>query len=319
MWKLLQLIWTGPAMMLLVVQPASGQPYPNKPVRILTAEVGGSTDFAARLIASNLSSAVRQPVIVENRSTRILAEFAAKASNDGYSLLITSGSLWLIPFLQDKVAYDPVKSFSPVSLLTRAPNVLVVHPTLAVTSVKELIALAKSKPGQLNYGMGPPGSSPHLAGELFKAMAGVSIVGVPYKGMAPALTDLLGGQLQLIFATASAASPHVKSGRLRALAVTSATPSALAPGSPTMTASGLPGYLAESIYGAWTPAGVPAQILRYLNQNIVRVLNITEVKEKFFNVGTETVGSAPEEFATTIKSEMTRMGKVIKDAGIRAE
>lgn len=297
----------------------SRQPYPVKPVRILTGDVGGGNDFASRLIAQGLMTSLGQQVIVENRTVRILAVIAQKAAPDGYSLLLTGGSFWLLPYLQDHVPYDPVKDFAPITLATRAPNVLVVHPSQPITSVRELIALAKARPGQLNCGMGPAGSSPHLAGELFKTMAEVNIVGVPYKGMAPALSDLVGGQLQLIFATPSAAAPHVKSGRIRALAVTSATPSALAPGLPSVAASGLPGYRAESLYGVWAPAGTPAAILNLLNRNIVAILGNADVKDKFLATGIESVGTSAEEFAATIKSEMARMGKVIKDAGIRSD
>jgi tripartite-type tricarboxylate transporter receptor subunit TctC len=190
---------------------------------------------------------------------------------------------------------------------------------VAANSVKDLISLALARPGELNFGSAGTGSSNHLAGELFKSMAGVSMVHIPYKGGGPALNDLIAGQVQLMFATASEVIPHLKSGRLRALAVTSAQPSSLVPHLPTVAASGLPGYQALSVVGTFAPAKTPAAIINRLNQEIVRFLRTTEAKEKFSNVAIETVGSSPEEFSATIKSEMARMGKVIKDAGIKAD
>jgi tripartite-type tricarboxylate transporter receptor subunit TctC len=242
----------------------------------------------------------------------------SKAPPDGYTLLIDAASFWIGPLLQE-TPYDPVKDFAPVTLTDSAPNVLVVNPSLPVKSVKELIALAKARPGELNYGSSSTGSTPHLAAELFNMMAGVKIVRVPFKGSGPAVISLLGGQVQLMFATAGSVAPHVKSGRLRALAVASLQPSALAPGLPTIAASGVPGYEAVAFEGMFAPAKTPVAIIDRLNQEIVRVLNRAEVKERFFNAGVETVGSTPEEFAAAIKSNVAKWGKLIKDAGIRDE
>jgi tripartite-type tricarboxylate transporter receptor subunit TctC len=194
-----------------------------------------------------------------------------------------------------------------------------VHPALPVNSIKELIALAKAKPGALNYASGGVGTTPHLAAELFKAMAGVNIVHIPYKGAGPAISDLIGGQVQLMFPNAAAVGPHLKSGKLRALAVTSSQPTALVPGLPTVAASGLPGFSSVLIVGMFVPAKTPATLINRLNQEIVRVLNNPEVKEKLFNTGSDVVGSSPEQFAAAIKSEVARLGKVIKDVGIKAE
>lgn len=306
----------------LCVGAAFGQNYPVKPVRIVTAEPGGGNDFAARVLAQGLTRSLGQQVIVDNRGGAggaIAAEVAAKAPPDGYTLLLYAGNIWTIPLLRKNVPYDFVADFAPVTWVARSPNTVVVHPSLPVQSVKELIALAKARPGQLNYASGGSGSSTHLSVELFKSMAGVNIVRVPYKGNAPALNDLIAGQVQVMFVTAATVTPHLTSGRLKALAVTSVEPSVLAPGLPTVAASGLPGYESISIYGLFAPSRTPAAIIRLLNQESAQFLKTAEVKERFFKVGVETVGSSPEEFAAVIKSDMTKMAKVIKDAGIREE
>ena len=296
------------------------QTYPVKPLRIVTAEAGGGNDFAARTIGLAVTPRLGQPWIVDNRGGAggaIAAEIVAKAPADGYTLLVYASNIWLIPLLRKNVPYDAIKDFAPITWALRSPNTVVVHPSVAVTSVHDLIALAKSKPGELSYGSGGTGSSTHLAVELFKAMAKVDLLRVPYKGNGPALNDLMGGRLQLMFATAGSVSPHVKAGRLRAIAVTSAEPSALAPGLPTVAASGLPGYESISIYGVFAPARTPDAIVTRLNQAIVGALNTPEVRERFFNSGVETVGSTPAQFAATIRADVARMRKVIVDAGIR--
>lgn len=300
----------------------SAQNYPNKPIRIVAAAPGGTGDFVARLVGQGLTARLGQQVIVENRGAGggiIAAQTVAQAAPDGYTLLSYGPTIWLLPFLRSSLPYDPVRDFSPVTSLVTAPNLLVVHPSLPVKSVSELIALAKGRPGELNYGSGATGATPHLAAELFKAMAGVDIVRINYKGTGQALNDLIAGQVQLMFSSAAAGLAHVKSGRLRALAVTSAQPSALFPGMPTVAAAGLPGYESASIFAVFAPAKTPAALIRRLNQEIVRVLNGADVKEKLFNAGVEVVGSSPEEFAATMKSEMARWGKVIRDAGIRPD
>ncbi len=299
---------------------ASGQDYPNKPVRMVTAAPGAAGDFVARVVALGLTDSWGQQVIVENRggSGVIPIEIVAKALPDGYTLLVFGSTLWLLPFIQ-KVSYNPVGDFSPITLAAVTPLLLVVPPSLPVKSITELIALAKSKPGELNYASGISGSATHLPAELFKAMAGVNIVRVAYKGGAPAISALIGGEVQVMFATASGAGPHVNSGRLRALAVTSAQPSALFPGLPTVAASGLPGYDAASIMCIFAPAKTPAALVGRLNREIVRVLNKADVKERFIKAGSEVVASSPGQLAASMKSDMATMGKVIKDAGIRAQ
>ena len=299
---------------------ASGQDYPNKPVRMVTAAPGAAGDFVARLAALGLTESWGQQVIVENRggSGVIPIEIVAKALPDGYTLLVFGTTLWLLPLIQ-KVSYNPIGDFSPITLAAVTPLLLVVHPSLPVKSIKELIAWAKAKPGELNYASGISGSATHLPAELFKAMAGVNIVRVAYKGGAPAISALIGGEVQVMFATASGAGPHVNSGRLRALAVTSAQPSALFPGLPTVAASGLPGYDAASIMCIFAPAKTPAALVGRLNRDIVRVLNKADVKERFIKAGSEVVASSPKQLAAAMKADMATMGKVIRDAGIRAQ
>jgi tripartite-type tricarboxylate transporter receptor subunit TctC len=301
---------------------ASGQTYPSRPVRMVTAEAGGGNDFTARALAPLLSERLGQQFVVDNRGGAgglIAAEIVARAPADGYTLLVYAANVWIIPLLRKSTPYDAVRDFAPMIWAAKSPNTLVVHPSVPATSVKELVALAKARPNQLNYGSGGSGSSTHLTAELFKSMAGVQIVRVPYKGNAPALNDLVAGQIQVMFATAATVAPHAQSGRLRALAVTSAEPTALAPGLPTVASAGLPGFEAVSIYGIFAPARTPATVIGLLNQEMVRALARPEVKQRFFNAGMETVGSSPAEFAAAIKADIARVGKVIKQAGIRED
>lgn len=302
---------------LLGAGTASGQSYPSKPVRIVTSGLGGGADFAARLIAQGISGPLGQQVVVDNRASGVIpGETVAKAPPDGYTLLLYGSATWLTPLMRDHASYDAVRDLAPVTLVGGAPNVLVTHPALPVKSVKELIALAKARPGDLNYSSGGTGSSSHLAAELFKHIAGVDIVRVSYKSGAQETNDLIAGQVQMTFSTPASVMQHVKSGRLKPLAVTSLQPSTLVSGLPTI-ASTLPGYESISIHGMFAPAKTPETIIRRLHQEIVRFLNTAEAKEKFFNVGVEVVGSTPEELAAKVKTDMARMGKVIRDAGIR--
>jgi len=300
---------------------ASGQQYPSKPIRMVTAAPGGGADLVARVIAGELTAGFGQQVIVDNRggSTVIPTEIVVKAPPDGYTLQLSSGTLWLLPLLQDNVPYDPLRDLSPISLTTSSPSILVVHPSMPVKSVKELIALAKARPGVLNYAAGTIGSSTHLSSALFKTMAGVNMVRVPYRGANPALNALIGGEADLMFITASSGMPHVKSGRLRALAVGSAQPSALAPGLPTVAASGLPGYEYGTTHGVFAPANTPKAIINRLNQRIVRFLNRADVKKMLFKRGLEVVASAPEELTATMRSEIARMDKVIRESRIHVQ
>ncbi|OGA46763.1 MAG: hypothetical protein A3G24_14225 [Betaproteobacteria bacterium RIFCSPLOWO2_12_FULL_62_13] len=304
-------------LMVLGAGAVFGQNYPNKPIRIVTAAPGSNNDWGARLVAQELTPRVGQQVIVENRPSVINVETVANAPPDGYTLLFLGPTVWLLPFLRDDVSWDPLRDFSPITLAVTSPNAVVVHPSLPVKSVKELIALAKARPGELNYGAAALGSTPHLAAELFNALAGVNIVRVPYRGTGPAMIALIAGEVQVQFPGLGSVAAHIKSGKVRALAVTSSQPSALAPGLPTVAASGVPGYESTSILGIFAPAKTPATVIDLLNQEIVRVLHKADVKKRFFSSGAQAVGNSPEEFLATIKSEMARWGKVIKDAGIR--
>jgi tripartite-type tricarboxylate transporter receptor subunit TctC len=309
------------ALLLLATGMASAQSYPVKPLRVITAEPGGGNDFAARVIGQAITPRLGQQWIVDNRGGAggaIAIEAAAKAPADGYTLLVYAGNVWTIPLLRKNVRYE-VKGLAPVTWAARSPGTLVVHPSLPVRNVRDLIALAKARPGQLSYGSGGVGASTHLAAELFKSMAKVDILWVPYKGNGPAMNDLIAGQVQLMFGTAGVVAPHISSGRVRALAVTSAEPSPLAPGLPTIASSGLPGYESISIYGVYVPAATPATIIQQLNAAIVAVLKMPEVRERFLNAGIEAVGSTPEEFASVMKADEARLRRVISEAGIRAD
>jgi tripartite-type tricarboxylate transporter receptor subunit TctC len=296
---------------------ASAQDYPVRPIRFVTAAVGGGIDFTARLLAAGLTERLNQQVVVDNRGgTNVAPMTVAKAAPDGYTLLVHNNTVWVAPLL-DNVPYDHTRELWPITLTARSPNILVVHPSLGVSSVKELIALAKSSPGKIDYASGPVGASNHIAAEVFKAMAGVDLTRIGYRGGGPALNDMLTGQVKVMFATTGSVTPHVQSGRLKALAVTSLEPSALVPGLPTVAASGVPGYSSEAIYGFWAPAKTPSTIMARLNQETLRVLNQPEVKERFFKSGVEVVGSTPQQFAATIKAEHARLAKVFESIGIR--
>ncbi|MBI4190419.1 MAG: tripartite tricarboxylate transporter substrate binding protein [Betaproteobacteria bacterium] len=296
---------------------AYGQDYPNKPIRILASGPSGSNDFSARIIAQGISDPLGQQAVVENRLSAVIGEIAAKAPPDGYTLLVAADSLFVLPLIR-KMSYDAARDFSPVSLIARAPLIFVVHPSLPVKSVKELIALAKARPGELNYGSTSPGSPNQLAAELFKSMAGVNIVQISYKGSGVAAIGLISGEVQVTFDTGASLTPHIKSGKLRALGITTAKPSALFPDLPTV-AETLPGYDAGLLAAMFVPAKTPTTIITRLNQEIVRLLSQAEVRKKFVDGGLETVGSSPEELATTVKSDMVKWSKVIKDAGIRVD
>lgn len=304
------------ALCALAVSAVCAQDYPNRPIRFVTSAAGGGNDFVARLIALGLTERLGQQVIVDNRGgAHVPQNVVAKAAPDGHTLLVQNNTVWIAPLLE-KTAYDHFRELMPITLTARTPNILVVYPSLPVNSVKELIAAAKAAPGDINYASGVVGSSNYVAAELFKAMAGVNLVRIGYRGTGPALIDVMSGQVKLMFATATSSSPHVKSGRLKALAVTSAEPSALAPGLPTIAASGVPGYKAEAIYGAWAPAKTPAAILSRLNQEIVKVLTTPQIRDRFFSGGAEVVGSTPQAFAAEIKAESARLDKVFRSAGI---
>ena len=307
------------ALLALAAGAVSGQDYPNKPIRIVTSNVGGGNDFVARAIAQGLADSFRQQVVVDNRPAGpIPGQVAAGARPDGYTLMVASSTLWTGPLLQ-KYLYNPLSDFSPISLASRVPNILVVHPSVPVTSVKGLIALAKAKPGELNYASGPTGGGSHLAVELFKYMAGANIVRVAYKGGSAALVDVMAGRVQMTIDDAPTLLSNVKTGKLKALGIASAQPSALYPDFPTIAATGLPGYQSGGMQGLFAPAKTPAATIRRVNQEVVRFLRTTEAKDKLLILGYETVGSSPEEFAATLKAESDSMSKLIAAIGLRAD
>ena len=306
-----------PAMVALSSAEICAQNYPAKPIRIITSGAGGGNDFVSRIIAQGISEPLGQSVIVENRATGFIpGELVAKAPPDGYTLLVYGGTFWIAPLMQT-APYDVVRDFLPITLTDRAPSILVVHPSVPARSVKDLIALARSRPGDLNYASAAAGSGTHLATELFKSMARVNIVRISYKGVGAAISDLIGGQVHMMLSTLAAVAPSVKTGRLKALAVATPQPFSLTPDLPTVSASGLQGYESVTITGVFAPAKTPPAIINRLNQEMLRVLAKSDVKEKFINTGSEVVGSTPEELLSAVKSEISRMGKVIKEAGIR--
>ncbi|HSF21598.1 MAG TPA: tripartite tricarboxylate transporter substrate binding protein [Burkholderiales bacterium] len=299
----------------LCAAAASSQEYPTRAIRIVTAPAGGGNDFSARILARGISGALGQQVVVDNRPTVLAPEIVAKAASDGYTMLLNGSSHWIGPFVE-RVSYDPLKDFAPVSLVDRTPVILVVHPSLPVKSVKQLIALAKARPGELNFSSGAPGTSNYLGGVLFNHYAGVDIVRIPYKGAAPAMTAVMSGETQIMFASPGGSMPHVKSGRLRALAVGSERPSELAPGLPTIAESGVRGYVCETLHALFVPAGTPAAIVTRVHQEVDRYLRSPDGRDQFIKGGVEAVSSTPEQLTATMKSEMATIGKVLKAAGV---
>ena len=298
----------------------SAQSYPLRPIRLLTAGAGGGSDIAARVIAQGLSAKLGQPVVVDTRvGGVIIAEIAARAQPDGYTLLVYSGTLWLVPLMQEKPTYDALRDFSPITLVGSSPMVLVVHPSVPAKSVTELIALAKAKPGELNCATGPRGATPHLAAELFKSMAGIDMLQVAYRSVGAGVTDVLGGRIQMMFPNAGAAMAHIKAGRLRGLGTGSARPSPLAPGLPAIAESGLPGYEGVAFFGMFAPAGVPAALIRRLNAETVQVLQSPEVRERLFNAGMGVIAGSPAGLLSQMKSDTAKLGKVIRAANIRLD
>ncbi len=296
---------------------AQAQGYPSKPVRFVTSEPGGGNDIVARVLAEGLTASLGQRVIVDNRGI-VAAEIAKNAIPDGYTLLVYGANIWLLPYLRQHVAWDPLRDFAPITIAVQLPNVLVVHPAVPVKTTREFIDYARTRPGKLDYAAGTIGVSPHLAAELFKSMTALDLVRVPYKGGGPALNGLIAGETQIMFPNIGSVMTHMKSGRVRALGVSSAQPSALAPGLPTI-ASVVPGYEFVAVICLYAPAKTPRTIVEQLNSEAARVLKAPEIKERLFNAGNEVVANSAAEFAAYMKADMQKMGKVIKDAGIRGE
>jgi tripartite-type tricarboxylate transporter receptor subunit TctC len=304
--------------------PVAAQTYPSKPIRMIVPYTpGGSTDIVARVVGQKLGEALRAQVVIDNRpgaGGNIGVEAAAKSAPDGYTLVMGHiGTFAVNPALYAKLPYDPVRDFAPISLAAIVPNLLVVHPSLPVKSVKDLIALSRSRPGQLNYGSSGPGGTPYLAVEYFKLMAKLDIVQIPYKGAAPMIVDLIGGQLALTITGIPPLLPHVKAGRLRPLAVATSKRLPLLPDLPTIAEAALPGYEATSWYGVLAPAATPKEIIARLNAEIVKSIANPDTAERLSGEGAQPTASTPEQFGAFIKSEIARWGKVIKGAGVTAE
>ena len=296
--------------------------YPDRPIKLVVPfPAGGATDLVARTLAQKLGDALGKPVVVENKPGAAAAlgtDFVAKSPPDGYTLVLGISSSMVVGPVYTKVPYDPVRDFAPISIATVSPFALVVHPSVPAKSVPELIALAKAKPGELNMASFGSGSSSHLAGELFKAMAGVNLTHVPYKGGPPALQDLIAGRVQVMFDIISSVRAHMEGGRVRALAVTGPKRSAVAPEVPTVAES-VPGFEASAWFGILAPAGTPEPIIRRLNKEIVQIVKGPQLQELYAKQAMEPVGSTPEEFAAVIKADLAKWSKVIKDAGIQPE
>jgi tripartite-type tricarboxylate transporter receptor subunit TctC len=316
--------WTSGVALAALASLAWAQSYPTKPIRLVVPfPAGGTTDILARAAAQKLTEAWGQTVIVDNRpgaGGNIGSELVAKSAPDGYTLEMgTVGTHAINASLYAKMPYDHVKDFVPVILVAGVPNVLVVHPSVPVHSVAELIAYAKANPGKLNFASSGSGTSIHLSGELFKVMAGVQMTHVPYKGSAPAVQDLLGGQVQLMFDNLPSSLPHIKAGKLRALAVTSATRASALPDVPTVAEAGLPGFEASSWFGVLAPAGTPPAIVAKLNAEIAKWLATPEAKEKLSAQGANIAGGTPEDFAKHIAGETTKWARVVKESGAKVD
>ena len=303
---------------------ARAEGFPEKPVRFVVGFTpGGPSDIIARALGQKLSERWTQQVVVENRpgaGGNIAAEAAAKSPADGYTWLLGNNSILATnQSLYAKLAFDPVRDFAPVALVAIQPNILVVNPGVPAASVRELIALAKAKPGQLNYASSGAGAAAHLAAELFKTMAGVDMVHVPYKGAQPALTDVIAGQAQLMFATSASVIPYIKAGRLRALAVTTAQRSPGMPELPTVSEAGVPGFEAITWHGVVVPHATPQPLVERLNADIVRALAERDLRERLEGLGAELAPGSPREFADYIAREIPKWAKVVRDSGARAE
>ena len=312
------------AAVLSVVGPVSGQQYPVRPVRMLVGfPPGGGTDIVGRIVAQKLSENLGQQVIVENRggaTGMLAAEVAAKAPPDGYTIMMAHiAAMSILPSLYPKMAYDSAKDFAPITLAAIGPNLLVVHPSVPAKNVKELIALAKARPGQLQFASPGSGSVQHLSGELFKLQAKVDMLHVPYKGSGQSIVDLIAGHVHLDFDAVPPVLPHVRSGRLRALAVTSDKRFSILPDIPTITEGGMPGFDMSTWWGLVAPAAVSRDIITRLQAETVKVLRQPDVKEKIAFAGADTVGNTAEEFAAFIRAERAKYARIVKDANIKID
>lgn len=305
----------------LITQIASAQDYPAKPIKMITPyPPGGPTDVLARAVSPKLSEKLGQPIVIDNRpgaSGMIGADMVAKAPGDGYTLLANASIHVINPSLHKNPPYDAIKDFAPVGLIAEVPLVLVVNPKLEVKTVKDLIAKAKGKP--LNFASSGNGSAPHLAGEGFKIATGADIQHIPYKGSGPAVADLIGGQVDFMFDSLPSSMPHIKSGRLQAIAVTTKKRSGALPDVPTVAESGVPGFDVSTWYGIWAPASTPPAIVKRVSSELAAVVRIPEVRARLADLGAEAVGNTPEEFAAFNRSELAKWAKIVKDSGAKVD
>lgn len=302
---------------------SSAQAYPTGPVRIVVPfPAGGGVDTTGRLIGQKLAEALGKQFVIDNRpgaNGMIGSEIVAKSPKDGHTLMVNGANFVTTPSLYSKVTYDPIKDFDPISLLTFAPNVLVVHPSLPAKSVKELVTLAKSRPGQVNFAGSGSGSTPHLAAELFNTLANVKMVHIPYRGTGPAIVGLMSGEASVMFMPTTNAVPLVKSGKLRALAVTSRARISALPALPTVAESGLKDYESSQWYGMLAPAGTPVEILNVLNSHVMKIMQAPDMKQRMTDGGNVAVGSTREAFASHLKAEFEKWARVIKQSGARVD
>ena len=302
---------------------AHAQHYPERPIRLIVSyPPGGGTDVTARAIAPKLGEGLGRQIVIDNRpgaGSVIGTDLVAKASPDGYTLLMADTTFGIIPGLYPKLPFDALRDFQPVTQVSAVPVGLVVHPGLAASSVKELVSMAKAKPGALNFGSGGVGTPVHMAGELLKIAAKIDIVHIPYKGAGPAFADLLGGHFQLMFPTLQSAVPHIKSNRLRLLALTTEKRSAAFPEAPTMAEAGVPGVVATAWFGIEAPRGTPQAIVARLHAETIKAMQDPVIKQRFSAEGADIVASTPNEFAAFIANEIAKWTKVVKDGGIKAQ
>ncbi len=307
----------------LAISPEAQAAFPDKPIRLIVPfPAGGNADIVARSIGNELSKNLGVPVVIENRGGAggvIGSEVVAKAPADGYTIMMVSASHVINPSMQKSLPYDTIKDFAGISLVAEVPTVLVVHPSVQANSLKELIALAKANPGKINFASAGNGTVGHLAGELLKSMAQIKMEHVAYKGNGPAMTDLLGGHVQMLFSSMPSALPHIKSGMLRALVVTAPKRSAAAPTIPSTTEAGMPGFDVSTGFGLFAPAKTPRAVINRLHAEVVKSLKLPEVRDRLASQGAEPVGGTPEEYDAFVKTESAKWAKVCKEAGIKPE
>jgi len=297
--------------------------YPTRPVRfVVPFSAGGPTDILARIVGQKLTEGWGQQVLIDNRpgaGSTLGTDIVAKANPDGYTVLVTTSGHAINPALYRKLPFDSVRDFAPITLVNSAPLMLVVHPAVPARTIKELVAAARTQPGQLAYASSGSGGISHLAGHLFMTMAGIQLTHVPYKGMAPAVSDVLGGQVAMVFPDPILAMPHVKAGKLRALGITGAKRLRLSPEIPTIAEAGVTGYDVSVWYGALAPAGTPASVIQRLHADIARVVNLPEVRERLINEGGEPGGNTPEQFGALVRADLLKWSKVVKDSGVQLD